>query len=810
MITFYLFLLIFLFEGAAILNQNIAFFLYSLLPVIYFLEKDGRKESIFFPLKIFLSYLSFIFFAFVSLWFSVDRINTVNHLFFYLAAFFIFLLGLNEREEIKKSFKKILIILSVIFCLLSLLPKNLFLPTALQLVFPLYANHNHLGDFLGLVLIWLLVDWFSKKNKRDLIGFLLFLPFFIFSFSRSAYVDFLLISGIISLRHPQVNKNSKKLVLGIILVVFLFFLFTQQELYQSKLIANFLSVISQNFSFKPRSLLSGRPEYFFQGIKGFLEKPFFGWGLGNYIYPSQKFVSENLQQVQSALNLPITLLAEVGLLGFLGFLIFVGFIIKKIDYQKEPFYILFFYLSLNFLTDYTYALYGLFLLWFLLASLSIKKEKEKRFIFYPLFSLAIIIFIFLKINGLILTQLGLVRFGFYLFPFDHQAYQGLIAQKINNGDINSAKKLADNYYKNSLMSFSTLSFLSNFYEDLGEKKQALFFAQKITDNNRFPPFDALKKTYWLKKEVEGKKSADNYFSKFFEDFKSVFLMSSSFENEVYNFCFHEDIIYCRYHAYFAPEKKGLEKTDKNDPYQAVYTLNNEGFNERFDYSVKKPKDVFRILVIGDGNAFGFLVNTQDNWVERLEDKINFPKIKKVEVINLAYHSFDLAYQVERFRKQGIKYHPDLVIWMNNNFSRINEIFLPLTEKYNWINQSKEELKKYQKEGKYFPSWDLARENYQKKVKEEKINVDGYQRRKINEFFDLYQGPVVFISLYEIPDFAKEELLSHHNVYLFNPQEFPENKNNYYKKVDAISPEGHQALAEMIFDFLKENKIIFLL
>jgi hypothetical protein len=139
-------------------------------------------------------------------------------------------------------------------------------------------------------------------------------------------------------------------------------------------------VISQNFSFKPRSLLSGRPEYFFQGIKGFLEKPFFGWGLGNYIYPSQKFVSENLQQVQSALNLPITLLAEVGLLGFLGFLIFVGFIIKKIDYQKEPFYILFFYLSLNFLTDYTYALYGLFLLGF--AGLSFDKKRKKKDLFF--------------------------------------------------------------------------------------------------------------------------------------------------------------------------------------------------------------------------------------------------------------------------------------------------------------------------------------------------------------------------------------------------------------------------------------------
>jgi hypothetical protein len=63
----------------------------------------------------------------------------------------------------------------------------------------------------------------------------------------------------------------------------------------------------------------------------------------------------------------------------------------------------------------------------------------------------------------------------------------LISQKTNEGEIIAAKKIAESYYKNSSFSFSALTFLTNFYENLGEKKQALFFAKKLTDNNRFPP-----------------------------------------------------------------------------------------------------------------------------------------------------------------------------------------------------------------------------------------------------------------------------------------------------------------------------------
>ena len=89
------------------------------------------------------------------------------------------------------------------------------------------------------------------------------------------------------------------------------------------------------------------------------------------------------------------------------------------------------------------------------------------------------------------------------------------------------------------------------------------------------------------------------------------------------------------------------------------------------------------------------------------------------------------------------------------------------------------------------------------LKEEKIDVESFQKEIIKEFFELYQGPVVFISLYDIPGFAKEELLSHKNVYLLNPKDFSQNQSYYFEKVKAINPIGHQKLAEIIFEFVRE-------
>ncbi|MGB9707678.1 MAG: O-antigen ligase family protein, partial [Microgenomates group bacterium] len=454
-------------------------------PAFYYLEKEFKKEKIFIPFLIFLSYLFFVVFSLISFWFSVDKINTIDHLFFYLSAFFLLILGFNEKGKILKNLKKILILLGLSFSFLSILPKNWFEPTALQLIFPLYPNHNHLGDFLGIVMIWLFYDFIHKKEKKDLVFLLIFLPFFLLSFSRSAYIDFLIIASIIFFTRVKVGKKIRKFILGIFLIIFITFLFTQKEIASLPYLSRLLSPIYNFLNFQPRGFFSNRFEYFRQSLAGFLEKPFFGWGLGNFIYPSNKYTNENLQQVASALNLPLTILTETGIFGFFFFLLFFVFIIKNIDFNKKPAYFLFFCLILNFLTDYTYAIYGVFLFWFLLAGCLLKKGEQKNFFLYSWFSLVLMIFIFLKTNGLIFTLIGYPQIGFYFFPFNHQTFQAVVNHYKNIGEINRAKKLANQYYHFSSLSFSSLNYLSSFWEEFRDKRKTLFFSQRITDNNLF-------------------------------------------------------------------------------------------------------------------------------------------------------------------------------------------------------------------------------------------------------------------------------------------------------------------------------------
>jgi O-antigen ligase len=794
MIAFVSLFLIFFLEATTFLPREKAFFFYSLLGGIYFLEKELRKEKIKNNQLIFIFYLLFLLLAFISFLFSVDKINSINHFIFYLSAFFVFLIGVNEAEFFEKNFKKILVVFSALLCFFSLLPNSLFEATAYQLIIPLYGNHNHLGDFLGLTIIYIIHDLINKKDKKELWLLVFFLLFFLLSFSRSAYLDLLIILFFLL-------KKPKKFF-WLIFLVFIFFIFSQQELYRSWPFSAAYPFITEKLYFQPRSFLSGRPEYFSQAIKGFLEKPVFGWGLGNFIYPSNKYVSEESQQVISALNLPLTVLTETGIFGFLAFIGFWLAIIKKIDFGKKPCYYLFFYLYLNFLTDYTYAIYGMYLLLFLLAGAMIKTEKEKDFYLYPFFAIITLFFIFLKLTGEIFLLSGQPALALRFFLYQHQGYQQLIIQAYGNGEINKAKKIAADYLnQSSFYNFESAVFLSDFYQQIGEDKKALEGLKFYLENNRFPNFDLVKQAYLLAKKLRGKKYADNFFTPIFNNLKTTFRLNQSFEDEVYQFCFEENILVCRFHHFYAPQPNTKEES-KDKPVKAVYTFNNEGFNERFNYPQKKQKGVFRILVLGDGNAFGFLVNTKDNWSEKMENLFN-QNGKKAEVINASYHSYDLAHAIERYRQQGKKYSPDLIIFMNNNFYRINEIFLPITKKYRYLEKSASERERLRKEEKYFPSWELAWEEYLKKVKDDEVYQK--QRQYLDEFFSQIKTPVVFISLYEISEPIKDYLQTKENVKIFELLDFPKNKDYYYKDLPGvISPYGHTQLAQRIYSLLGES------
>ena len=123
------------------------------------------------------------------------------------------------------------------------------------------------------------------------------------------------------------------------------------------------------------------------------------------------------------------------------------------------------------------------------------------------------------------------------------------------------------------------------------------------------------------------------------------------------------------------------------PYAPEYHYNADGLNDRFDYAVPKPANAFRIIVLGDSWTYGQFVSTGDAYPERLEDMLNDRRLcrsgKTFEILNFGVPSYDIEYSAERFRLRGVKYDPDLVLWLliRNDFEEINEFVLPRARAY---------------------------------------------------------------------------------------------------------------------------------
>jgi hypothetical protein len=121
-------------------------------------------------------------------------------------------------------------------------------------------------------------------------------------------------------------------------------------------------------------------------------------------------------------------------------------------------------------------------------------------------------------------------------------------------------------------------------------------------------------------------------------------------------------------------------------YTAINTINNDSFNDRYDYPLEKDNNTYRIITLGDSFTYGLYVNTEENYPEVLEDMLNknlkCKNIKKFEVINLGVGGYDIEYSVYRFIKRGIKYNPDMVIWLLHDgmFDRMNEYKIPIEKK----------------------------------------------------------------------------------------------------------------------------------
>lgn len=97
-------------------------------------------------------------------------------------------------------------------------------------------------------------------------------------------------------------------------------------------------------------------------------------------------------------------------------------------------------------------------------------------------------------------------------------------------------------------------------------------------------------------------------------------------------------------------------------------VNAEGFRD-YPYPVQKPKQVFRILVIGDSIGFGMCTDKETLSIDTvfpkvLERRLNyraFSGYKRVEVLNLSVSGYDIKQEVALLEERGLQFGPDLVI-----------------------------------------------------------------------------------------------------------------------------------------------------
>lgn len=236
--------------------------------------------------------------------------------------------------------------------------------------------------------------------------------------------------------------------------------------------------------------------------------------------------------------------------------------------------------------------------------------------------------------------------------------------------------------------------------------------------------------------------------------------------------------------YFYEPRPGVQELNlswlgKQYDYRIKHSINADTFNQLTDIPVAKPKNTKRIITIGASFTFGGNVNTKDSYPSKLQEIIDSSckGNTRYQVINLGVFGYDIQYSVERYRKRGVKYDPDIVIWYltADNFEKIQE----------W---------KAERIVKDMP-WS------------EKSKIQAWHLRDLNEYF---KKDLVFVSMPTLSWTYSQLLVTVKNnrqktyVYRDSPDVvalhdvFPDQHPN---------EKGYKLIAEDIFRYLKKSNLI---
>lgn len=100
----------------------------------------------------------------------------------------------------------------------------------------------------------------------------------------------------------------------------------------------------------------------------------------------------------------------------------------------------------------------------------------------------------------------------------------------------------------------------------------------------------------------------------------------------------------------------------NYTFNNVKIINSQGFRDK-EYNVKKDKDVFRILCLGDSSTFGWNVPLEETYHALLETRLNKEfghQGKRFEIINAGVTGYTSCQGLNLYKFKGVKYEPDVV------------------------------------------------------------------------------------------------------------------------------------------------------
>ena len=112
----------------------------------------------------------------------------------------------------------------------------------------------------------------------------------------------------------------------------------------------------------------------------------------------------------------------------------------------------------------------------------------------------------------------------------------------------------------------------------------------------------------------------------------------------------------------------------------TFTTNSHGMRDR-EYSVEKPPNTFRIVVLGSSMDMGWGISAEEGYVNRLEDWLNLRAAesgtgRRFEVLNFAVAAYSPLQRLETYRRKARAFRPDLVLYSATTLdARLLEIHL---------------------------------------------------------------------------------------------------------------------------------------